>query len=402
MVHKILSLHNTCTGCFACANACPKDAISLPSGFEGFYYPKIDEEKCINCQLCDKICPVLNPIKTSIMSHAYYGWSKNDSIRKASSSGGLFYHLASIVLDDGGIVYGASFDYGDTIRLSCHSTKEVHLKELMKSKYIQSYIGYAYRDIKNDLGAGYLVLFCGTPCQVSGLKSFLCKDYDNLITIDFVCHGVPSMDLFIKHLEYLNISHVVDVNFRPKNTAWYDDFEIRYKQSSLSKRTVLRKIPWTFDEFFYKLYAKNYSIRRSCQKCSYCNGQRPGDITIADFWGVKNYRPELWDSKGISMILAINSRGLYLINRLQKVEGCFIEEMPTYYAEYAFSHKRTDKTSEFQLSDRDAFLKDVYSIGYRQSLVKYGLRTRKIDYLLFRIKRMMLYIYRKLYVKSKI
>ena len=253
-MHIILTLTDTCTGCFACANVCPKDAICLTSNFEGFYYPHIDNDKCVNCGLCDKVCPVLFPVQTYTMKRAYFGWTNDDTIRKDSSSGGLFYIMATQVLKENGTVYGASFNYDGIVRLECHSTQDVSLKELMKSKYVQSYIGFAYRDIKRDLKLGLKVLFCGTPCQVAGLKSFLGMEYKNLILIDFVCHGVPSMDLLQKHLEYLNIKNVVEINFRPKNIGWYDDFEIRYKKCSSSDKIILRKIPWMFDEYFYKLY----------------------------------------------------------------------------------------------------------------------------------------------------
>lgn len=386
MAYNILSLIDTCTGCFACANKCPKDAIALVSAYEGFYYPIIDETKCIDCGLCDKVCPAINPVETVSMKKAYYGWARSNVVRKESSSGGLFYHLASLVIAEDGVVYAAAFDYGETVRLTCHSTKDVSLKELMKSKYVQNYIGFAYRDILCDLNNGLIVLFCGTPCQVAGLKSFIKKDYKNLITVDFICHGVPSMDLLIKHLDYLHIRNVVDINFRPKNTAWYDDFEIKYKKNKNSKSCLLRKIPWTFDEYFYKLYAKNYSIRRCCKDCVYCNGRRPADITIGDFWGIKDYKPDLWDSKGISIFLANTDTAINIALKLIDNDGCVFEEMPISYAEYAFSYNRKGQDSEFQIAERDVFLKDVYSIGYKKALVKHNLITRKRDLLVYRIK----------------
>lgn len=400
MNHNILSLIDTCTGCFACANICPKDAIDLPSSYEGFYYPRIDEKKCINCGLCDKVCPVIKPVETSSVKKAYYGWAKSDVIRKASSSGGLFYYLASMVIEKGGIVYAAAFDYGDTLRLTCHSTKEVSLKELMKSKYVQNYIGFAYRNILKDLNNGLTVLFCGTPCQVAGLKSYIKKKYKNLITVDFICHGVPSMDLLIKHLDYLHIKNVIDINFRPKNTAWYDDFEIKYLKNIKSKSVSFRRIPWMFDEYFYKLYAKNYSIRRSCKGCIYCNGKRPADITIGDFWGVKDYKPELWDSRGISIFLANTDNAVSVALKLMNNDDCVFEEMPIVYSEYAFLYNRNDNKSEFQRVERDYFLKDVYSIGYRQALVKHSLVTKKRDLLLYKIKHSILLTLTKIRIKK--
>ena len=396
-MHIILTLTDTCTGCFACANVCPKDAICLTSNFEGFYYPHIDNDKCVNCGLCDKVCPVLFPVQTYTMKRAYFGWTNDDTIRKDSSSGGLFYIMATQVLKENGTVYGASFNYDGIVRLECHSTQDVSLKELMKSKYVQSYIGFAYRDIKRDLKLGLKVQFCGTPCQVAGLKSFLGMEYKNLILIDFVCHGVPSMDLLQKHLEYLNIKNVVEINFRPKNIGWYDDFEIRYKKCSSSDKIILRKIPWMFDEYFYKLYSKNYSIRRSCKNCLYCNGQRAADITIGDFWGIKEYKPELWNSKGVSLLIANTEKAFPIISQLQKSRTlCDVEEMDTSYAIYAFAHNRKEKKSQFQNQYRDSFLSDVYSIGYKKALIKHNLRTTKYDLVMLRIKKNILGLLKKI------
>lgn len=374
MNHKILNLKETCTGCFACANVCPKDAISLPSNFEGFYFPQIDSDKCIDCGLCDKICPQVSTQETFTMQKAYYGWSNNDDVRKSSSSGGFFFHIATTILNEGGIVYGASFNYDGVLRLECHSTQEVSLKELMRSKYVQSYIGYAFRQIKVDLQNGIKVLFCGTPCQVAGLRSYLRSDYGNLILVDFVCHGVPSMDVLLKHLDYLKIKNVVEINFRPKNTNWVDDFEIRYTKNESAKptKTRLRRIPWILDEYFYT-FEKCKSTRRSCRNCSYCNGQRAADITIADFWGIKIFKPEIWDKRGQSLILCNTNRGLQSVDNLEEI---FIEELPMEYASYVYERIRTDMNSPYQSPGRDKFLKDVYSVGYSTALKRNGLKTK--------------------------
>ena len=379
--HNILNLTETCTGCFACANICPKDAISLPAGFEGFYYPQIDLTRCIDCGLCEKICPQINPQDTKTMCKAYYGWSNDNFIRKQSSSGGIFYHLATSVLNENGIVYGASFNYNGLVRLECHSTQEVSLNELMKSKYVQSYIGYAFREIRENLNKGTKVLFCGTPCQAAGLKSFLRKDYDNLILVDFVCHGVPSMDLLQKHLAYLGIKNVVEIDFRPKNSGWVDDFEIKFlKKSAKPTSTRLHRIPWALDEYFYSF--QNYkSTRRSCRNCSYCNGQRASDITIADFWGIKKYKPELWDKRGQSLILCNNTKGIEIVHQLR---GLFLEELPIENATYVYERIRSDASSPYQDTARDKFLSDVYAIGYKKALIANGLMTPKST--LFKLK----------------
>lgn len=383
MTREILKITETCTGCFACANICPKDAITLPTGYEGFYYPILDADKCIDCGLCEKICPQITPQETISLCKAYYGWSNDDSIRKQSSSGGIFYHLATSVLNENGIVYGASFNYDGLVRLECHSTQEVSLKDLMKSKYVQSYIGYAFRDIRENLNKGLKVLYCGTPCQAAGLKSFLRKDYENLILVDFVCHGVPSMDLLQKHLAYLGIKNVVEIDFRPKNTGWVDDFEIKYKKKSAKPTsTRLRRIPWVFDEYFYT-FQRYKSTRRSCRNCAYCNGQRAADITIADFWGIKKYKPELWDKRGQSLILCNNTKGIGLVKQLQSV---FLDELPQEYATYVYARIRSDASSPYQDPVRDKFLNDVYTVGYPMALNMNNMKASWLKLLKHRFK----------------
>ena len=380
MAHKILELTETCTGCFACSNACPNDAITMPTNKEGFYFPSIDSSRCIDCGLCDKVCPQLKKQTYYSFQKAFYGWSTNDEVRKQSSSGGLFFGMAKMVLDEGGVVYGSSFNYEGPLRLECHSTKEVELTQLMRSKYVQSYMGYAFRQIRNDLRIGQKVLFCGTPCQTAGLKSYLKKDFENLYLVDFICHGVPSMDLLQKHLDYLGIKHVVDINFRPKNRSWVDDFEIRYRKSATGEGNRLRRIPWEYDEYFC-LFEAGKTLRRSCRNCLYCNGMRASDTTLADFWGINKYKPEQWDAKGQSLFFANTHKGEVLIKKLLDSQEYVINELPAEYAHYVFGRDRKAADSPYQSRVRDEFLHDVYAIGYLKALKKNGLKTNRLSVL---------------------
>lgn len=376
--HKILKITDKCTGCFACANCCPKDAITLPENYEGFYFPVIDNDKCIDCGLCDKVCPQVTEQKTQNVQKAYYGWSTDDKVRKKSSSGGMFHLLAQTVLVEDGIVYGSAFNYDGLVRLECNSTEEVSLEDLQRSKYVQSYIGYAFRKIKKDLLENRKVLFCGTPCQAAGLKSFLRKDYDNLIIVDFVCHGVPSMDLLRKHLDYLGIKNVKEIVFRPKNNGWVDDFEIRYFKNESEKPTdvKLRRIP-------------------CCRNCSYCNGERASDVTLADFWKVKDYDSTLWDNRGVSLILANSEKGIMVMSELMKHNDNVIGEIPLKYASYVYERVRTDSKSPYQDGKRDAFLHDVYTIGYKQALIKNELIVQRKAIIVYKLKQFVKSILRK-------
>lgn len=363
-MHKILNIGTACTGCFACSNACPKNAITLPENNEGFYYPIIDAEKCIDCGLCDKVCPRVEEKEYHTMQKAFYGWAKDQNVRKSSSSGGLFNLLATEILKDNGIVYGASFNYDEEIRLECHSTEEVSMQELQRSKYVQSHIGDAYRKIKKNLSDGRKVLFCGTPCQVDGLKSFLRKEYENLFTVDFVCHGVPSMSLLNKHLDYLGINNIKEINFRPKNRAWVDDIRISHDKG-------VRNTPWVMDEYFYT-FEKSISIRQSCFECRHCNGKRSADITLADFWGIYKYNPQEFDPKGISLVLSNTAKGEELINSCFANDKCNLKELPLQHAQYVYAKDRTAGDSKYDKSKRDSFITDVYTIGYRQAIKKHG------------------------------
>lgn len=384
---KILSLSETCTGCFACYNICPKNAITMPENEEGFYFPSVDNDKCIQCGLCDKVCPQVTGTPKNKMCKAYYGWSLSETIRKNSSSGGMFRLLADYVIEKGGIVYGASFNFKELIRLECRSTEVVSLEDLQRSKYVQSYIGYAFREIKAKLQNGKYVLFCGTPCQTAGLKAFLGKDYSKLIMADFVCHGVPSMDLLRKHLDYLKIKNLKQIVFRPKNRGWVDDFEVYYTKKRPAKPAdmAIRKVPWQLDEYF-DTFERYQSIRRSCRCCSYCNGDRASDITLADFWRINDYDPQLWNPKGVSMILANTDKGLSIIDIIRCDSKCVIEEVPLQYVSYVYERNRTDLDSPYQNKVRDKFLHDVYSIGYEKALDKNGLKVRKLEITKYRIK----------------
>ena len=363
-MHKILNIGTACTGCFACSNACPKDAITLPENNEGFYSPIIDAEKCIDCGLCDKVCPRVEEKEYHTMQKAFYGWTKDQNVRKHSSSGGLFSLLAAEILKDNGIIYGASFNYDGEIRLECHSTEEVSMQELQRSKYVQSHIGDAFRRIKKNLNDGRKVLFCGTPCQVDGLKSFLRKEYENLATVDFICHGVPSMSLLNKHLDFLGIKDIKEINFRPKNRTWVDDIRITHDKG-------IRNTPWVLDEYFYT-FQKYTSIRKSCFECKHCNGKRAADITIADFWGIYKYKPEEFDSKGISLVISNTTKGEELIISCIAEGNCDLKELPIQYAKYVYDKDRTAGDSKYDKTKRDSFITDVYTIGYKNAIKKHG------------------------------
>jgi NAD-dependent dihydropyrimidine dehydrogenase PreA subunit len=224
---KILEIKDRCTACMTCYNICKVKAIAMLEDDEGFWHPQIDESTCTNCLLCEKICPEINEDDnkiTNLIQKAYYGWHNDDNIRERSSSGGAFTAFADYILKNNGVVYGAVYDNEKQMVLH-KSTDECSLDAMRKSKYVQSYIGDSFNKVKANLQQGKKIFYVGTPCQIAGLKMF-CDD-ENLITCDFICHGVPPMSLLLEDFKLLENKYhdkIINFDFRPKVKSWSFDF----------------------------------------------------------------------------------------------------------------------------------------------------------------------------------
>ncbi len=221
---KIQKINNTCVGCGACYNVCPVQCINMKSNSEGFLYPIVNEDKCTGCNICEKSCPVImKSSQTNGQKHAYFGWSKNNGIRKSSSSGGAFAVLSNIILSRKGIVYGAHFDVENMKLINTHTDK-VSLDSLQKSKYVESNTGVSFSEIREHLINQRQVLYCGNPCVVAGLNSYLGDiNKELLLCVDFVCHGVPPISLLREHIalaERRYNSKLKHLDFRPKTYGW--------------------------------------------------------------------------------------------------------------------------------------------------------------------------------------
>lgn len=364
---RIETLKDDCTSCFACYNVCPVKTINMVEDAEGYYAPRVDYDKCIGCGKCDKTCPQLNAHELETTKKTWYGYQKDDNERKSSSSGGIFGALAERVLQHKGVVYGAAFNYGENVlRLECRSTEEVDLNALKKSKYVQSYVGDAYNRVRNDLEQGREVLFCGTPCQVDGLKQTLNKKYNGLLTVDFVCHGVPSMPLLRAHLKMLGFEKTTLIDFRPKVSSWVDNL---YIKKGASRREYMNF--WGNDAYFYSFLSYK-SMHRSCCNCRYCNGRRPADLTIADFWGYKAYDASIYDPKGLSLVMANTDKGIAAMSNLG--EDCMIKEIDNKYGEYAYSRIRNGENGYYDKTARNAFFAEVQLYGYAKAVQMMGLQ----------------------------
>ena len=311
----IIANRADCSGCSACANICPKNAIEMTRDAEGFSYPKINPELCIKCGRCDATCPALN-FKANIIDDfpkTFVATYDDDKILRHSSSGGVFTALSEIILRDGGIVFGAAFDKKwRVVHTSAENLDE--LEALRRSKYAQSQIGDVYRQAKKSLEAGKKVLFSGTPCQCVGLKHFLGKDYDNLLTVEIICHGVPSPGIWENYIGAMDDAHeVAYVNFRSKRNGWGSNIEIDF-----------------FDRGFYfrsngkDPYGKNFldglSERLSCHRCKFKFPNGQADLTLGDAWGVQNFAPEMFDNRGTSVIFIHTAKGNSFFERTNLIK----------------------------------------------------------------------------------
>jgi len=275
----------------------------MKSDSEGFWYPAVDKESCLDCSLCEKVCPILQKEQVKNEPKAYACYNKNEEIRMKSSSGGLFTLFAEQVIDHGGVVFGAGFDKEFSVLHSYVETKE-ELRKFRGAKYVQSKTSDTYKKAEEFLLQGRQVLFSGTPCQIGGLKSFLQKDYDNLICIDIFCHGVPSPKVWKKYVSYREKradAPVRNITFRRKNNGWK-----RYSIAFSFNNNM--EYENAFDKDLYmQAFLHNICLRPSCYACNFKTLCRQSDITLADFWGIENMFPEMDDDKGASLVL-INSR----------------------------------------------------------------------------------------------
>ena len=303
-----------CCGCSACVNSCPKKCIAMKPDSEGFWYPVTDENLCIDCKKCERVCPVLNGHKADNQPKAYLVRNRNAALRKSSSSGGFFPAAAEFVIEQGGCVFGAGYDEKFNVRHSFIESMD-DITKFNRSKYVQSFIGNTYKQTKDFLENGRTVLFTGTPCQIEGLLTFLGKNYDNLYTMDIICKGVPSPKFWRKYLKWhikRSKKEIKEVRFREK-TYGYGSTTMRVVYADGSEYDE----PYDVDPML-QFYSKEMISRPSCYNCRFKGKHRRSSFTAGDYWYVSGAAPEMDDNIGVTQVLVNNAKAAAAFEQIRK------------------------------------------------------------------------------------
>lgn len=346
-----------CCACTACVSVCPKSCISMVLDEEGFAYPVIDKNTCISCHLCERVCPVEHPdYSNSETPETFAVLLKDVEERKKSSSGGAFYAIASFVLEHNGIVIGSTLDeYHQVRHIAVESLEDLY--KLRGSKYVQSDLGDVFNQVKQTIQEGRWCYFVGTGCQVAGLKSFLKKSYENLIISDLVCHGVPSQKLFDTHIAYLEEKyHDRVINYQFRNNSQWGGCEI----IDFANHKQVVNPSYELSPYLYSfMYAMTY--RCSCYDCKFACIPRQGDITLADYWGVRKFFPHIDINHGVSLVLVNSEQGKSIWGQV-KHEFEYYQSTVKDGAEY--NRNLVNKTDKPLV--RDDIYKQIDTYGYKR------------------------------------
>ena len=347
-----------CTGCFACYNICPKHCIIMEKDEEGFWYPKIDSKNCIECKKCEQFCPILQEKFQISKRDAYAAVSSNATIVKKSSSGGLFSVFAQAVLEENGTVYGAAFNEDYMVEHKGIVKKE-DLESIFGSKYVQSRIGSVYREIEQKLKVGESVYFSGTPCQVNGLKVFLNKEYENLISQDIICHGTPSPKMWEHYLKSFKLKKGAKISFRDKSTGWESySFVVSQGGKKFKQRAD--------DNMYMRAFINNYTLRPSCYTCKIKGENRRSDITLGDFWGIKNVFPDFYDKNGVSLVVLNSEKGRAFFEKIRCNIKCKKVELKE-----AIRYNPSYETASCLPEDRDQFMQELFDKNFNRVVSVY-------------------------------
>ena len=364
----MIKTDKNCIGCGACADACPVNCITMEYDEEGFLYPTVNTSDCINCSSCNKVCIIENNIPEIETIKAYAAFSKNEERRRDSSSGAIFYELSKSVLDKGGVVFGAAFDNEWNVKhIACESILDLH--KLQKSKYVQSDTRGIFKQVKTELESQRPVLFVGTPCQCNALHLYLGKKYENLLLVDFICHGVPSPMVWQKYLAAYGKEKIVSINFRDKSDGWKNyNFFVETKEEAFKHNF------WSNP--YMRLFLSDYILRPSCYQCKSKFPHKSADITMGDLWGAENIVNELDDDKGLSLIVINTQKGKSAINQLDNIASKTVDisdafrHNPSAVSSADIPNKREKLLSELKQDNNPNFEKYISKYLPKPNIVK--------------------------------
>jgi coenzyme F420-reducing hydrogenase beta subunit len=363
---KLINNKQDCCGCTACKNICPKNAITMVEDKQGYLYPKIDDDKCINCHLCRKVCAFNDKNieqKKMNLPKVYAAKNKISSIRLTSSSGGVFVAVSDYILQKNGVIYGVKFDRNLNVYHE-RATTQAERDDFKGSKYIQSDLREIFLKVKEDIEREKFVLFTGTPCQIAGLKNFLGgkKDTSKLYLCDIVCHGVPSQKIFNEYKDFMQRkykSNIKSINFRSKRIhKQIQDIRIVFDNKEEFNEIAVNDV-------FYRLFLDDIILRPSCYNCKFTSIYRQSDITLADYWGIEKSIPEFQDYKGISLVLVNTLKG-------KDVFGKISDKLIVKESNISACMQPNLKSPCSKSYKVDLFWKDYYSKGFKYVAKKYG------------------------------
>lgn len=376
-----------CTGCCACRNVCPRSAIEMKMDEFGFYHPSVDDALCIQCGLCEKACPELHPVEKRSAETVYAIYATNERVRASSTSGGLAQVLCGAALEMGWVVYSHAFT--DQFELKCHRiTSENQLKKANGTKYVQSFIGDAIKQLRKDLKEGKHVVFVGTPCQVAGVENAVKPLSANLLTVSFVCGGVPSNKFFLEHISNQRLDELDNFHFRDNNQYGLYGFS--------GEQLALYEERWTSEYFIG--FDEHVTQRKCCYSCRYASPNRVGDITIGDFWGIEATNTSIdCLEKGVSLCLITTQKGRQMIELCKKSDLIYMEEHvfaeatqknPRLLSPVAWNEQAEKFRTQYLRVGFDKAIKKMYGPKYAVMRLKRMVKKIKIlDVIYHRVKK---------------
>ena len=314
--------HEACTGCGSCAAVCPKGCIQMTADDEGFFYPQIDQDQCVDCKKCESACAVLHPPKVGDTAQIHAAQNMDSVIRQESSSGGVFTALAELFIRKGGAVCAAVYNEDFSVEHKIAFTVE-EIAPMRGAKYVQSYAGHLFQQLKQLLANGRPLMFVGTPCQCAGLRAYLGQEHENLLLVDMICHGVPAPSVWKAYLARRRAldaegSEIAAINLRDKSTGWSKyAYSVKFQYTDGRVYSVQQGQDPYMRGFVGDLY-----LRPSCSHCSFKGINRCSDLTLADCWGIWDSHPAFDDNKGTSLVLLQSPKGRTMWQRVSDQFQC--------------------------------------------------------------------------------